>query len=412
MMTRRRNSRATPAFGCALFFLVVSSSWGAQHEDSAADSVVAEESMLMAHLEEDAQDGMAHLSKDVSKDTTVSDRRPGSDPESELSQYSQHAIELGQVAASLPPMLSPYICLGGMTSLVASTKDSYYCVQRSGYIKGPEKALIAACHADKTCTGYDYRQNGGYGNLCRQTSYPGRSRKCCGYKLCLKPSVSNRASPAPPSESAHKHLKERKTKATTTKGRHERRFKEKHKKTKRKQQHKENAMKRLRSQKATEKAIKHSHEKHNKEKRPKVRRELKTKKVKAAELKKKGDAVKKKAQKAAARARAAGYAAVKAQKKVTRAARARADSEKRSKRKQKSLKKAKTKKEVAAKAKKMAKSNVETGKSNVERAKKFQEDAANSVKSYEKQQTRVKANAERAKKDAVRAAKKQEGEMS
>ena len=74
-------------------------------------------------------------------------------------------------------------------------KNSYYCSARNGgTIRGSEQQVINRCNSDPRCTGYDYRKVGNYGHLCRQTSYPGSSRKCCGYKLCGKNGKCNNVS--------------------------------------------------------------------------------------------------------------------------------------------------------------------------------------------------------------------------
>jgi len=86
---------------------------------------------------------------------------------------------------------STYSCLDGTRSLVNSMKNSYYCSARNGgTIRGSEQQVINRCNSDPRCTGYDYRKAGNYGHMCRQTSYPGSSRKCCGYKLCKKGTVA------------------------------------------------------------------------------------------------------------------------------------------------------------------------------------------------------------------------------
>ena len=78
--------------------------------------------------------------------------------------------------------------MDGTESLVHSTKNSFTCDQKmsSSAIYVSEKEIMKLCDADPGCTGYDYRDVGNYGHLCRQVAYPGSSQKCCGYKLCKK----------------------------------------------------------------------------------------------------------------------------------------------------------------------------------------------------------------------------------
>ena len=80
--------------------------------------------------------------------------------------------------------------MDGTKSLVHTTKDSFYCSDRSGGTQRiSEQQLRNICDNDPKCTGYDYRDVSDYGYICKQVAYPGSSMRCCGYKLCKKTST-------------------------------------------------------------------------------------------------------------------------------------------------------------------------------------------------------------------------------
>merc|ERR1711981_440974 len=93
----------------------------------------------------------------------------------------------GNISLKRSQSSGAYTCYDGTKMNVFTKKNSYYCNSRNGgTIRGSEAAVMKRCAADSRCTGYDWRGVGKYGHLCRQGSYPGRSSKCCGYKLCKK----------------------------------------------------------------------------------------------------------------------------------------------------------------------------------------------------------------------------------
>ena len=81
-----------------------------------------------------------------------------------------------------------FSCLEDAQPLVIFKQASYYCGDRLGArIDGTESAIQGACALSPHCTGYDYKWADMAGHLCKQTSYPGASKRSSSshhYKLC------------------------------------------------------------------------------------------------------------------------------------------------------------------------------------------------------------------------------------